>query len=342
MKAVLLSPPSVNPKTHIHGEEREKSYYPRCRKDANCNCEMCIASINATLDLMPMSAQRSTLTKRSVSKPSLESTPVSIDPTLLSTPSPVDGAFRSTLKSGSPREVGDKRRKPRFRRKCWWVVVVLGMILAFEFGFWWAVYWVLRPVLSGNIIEDVFAKCSSVEGLSEKLNLVQRSLEGIVGDGVSSCNLDDSTWKIDQDGMLMHSYCIMYQSAAEEIVIRGWPLQTAGLLTAAFSSRSFSVLSGKLIEWPEGNMVHVIRAENSTWTLRKWSASVVKFDANTWIIEYKKNMFLEDPNMLLGVIKFLNFRITKFFVRMRHHVWLLPDLSNFAAYTSEEGSRLPT
>jgi hypothetical protein len=35
-------------------------YYPKCRKDANCNCEICLASINATLDLMPNSLTVST------------------------------------------------------------------------------------------------------------------------------------------------------------------------------------------------------------------------------------------------------------------------------------------
>ena len=47
---------------------------------------------------------------------------------------------------------------------------------------------------------------------------------------------------------MLISYCILYQSAAEEVVIRGWPLETAGLFTAEFSSRSFTLLSGRITE----------------------------------------------------------------------------------------------
>ncbi|KAH9627321.1 hypothetical protein KSS87_012681 [Heliosperma pusillum] len=351
MKTLLLSPPSVNPKTRIsESEEKDSCYFPRCRKNANCDCEMCLASINATLDLMPMSAQRSTLTKISASRPTVETTPVSIDPTLLSTPvskTPPPSSLpapplESTAKSGDPRKCVAKKRKlilpGMFPR---WVLLV-GMMIVLDFGFSWGVSRVLRPALSEEMIRGVVSDCSSVDDLSEGLNLVQKGLEGFVGDTVSRCNLGDSTWKIDQDGFIMHSYCIMYRSAAEEVIVRGWPLQTAGLLTAGFSSRLFSIMSGRLTEWPEGNLAYVVRDKNSTWILRKWGASVVKFDANTWIVEYKKSMFLDSPSILLAAVKFLNFRITRVVVRMRQHLWLLSDLSNYAAYISEEDSSLPT
>lgn len=33
-------------------EGRDTCYFPECQKDTNCKCEMCLASINATLDLV--------------------------------------------------------------------------------------------------------------------------------------------------------------------------------------------------------------------------------------------------------------------------------------------------
>ena len=48
--------------------------------------------------------------------------------------------------------------------------------------------------------------------------------------------------------MLLNSHCILYKSAMEEVRIWGWPLQTAGLLTTGFSSRSFTILSGRVTE----------------------------------------------------------------------------------------------
>ena len=51
-----------------------------------------------------------------------------------------------------------------------------------------------------------------------------------------------------QDGLLLNSRCTLYKSAMEEVFIWGWPLQTAGLLTTGFSSRSFTILSGRVTE----------------------------------------------------------------------------------------------
>jgi hypothetical protein len=51
-----------------------------------------------------------------------------------------------------------------------------------------------------------------------------------------------------QDGLLLNSRCVLYKSAMEEVSIWGWPLQTAGLLKTEFSSRSFTVLSGRVTE----------------------------------------------------------------------------------------------
>lgn len=46
----------------------------------------------------------------------------------------------------------------------------------------------------------------------------------------------------------MNSRCTLYKSTTEEVSIWGWPLQTAGLLTAGFSSRSLTILSGRVTE----------------------------------------------------------------------------------------------
>ena len=77
--------------TEEDSERRDSSncYFPDCRKDANCTCEICLDSLNATLDLMPLSVQRSSLTKLSYAssnfKPTVESTPTSFDPDVVVT-----------------------------------------------------------------------------------------------------------------------------------------------------------------------------------------------------------------------------------------------------------------
>ena len=85
-------------------ETQDSCYYPRCRKDANCNCEICLASINATLDLMPVSVHKTILTKLSSSRAQnndVERTPISFNALILSTPttefSPYFGRFGSQI-----------------------------------------------------------------------------------------------------------------------------------------------------------------------------------------------------------------------------------------------------
>ncbi|KAJ4961942.1 hypothetical protein NE237_021852 [Protea cynaroides] len=53
-------------------ENHECRYFPGSRKDASCICKICLASISATLDLMPLSIQRSSLMNLSASKSKVE------------------------------------------------------------------------------------------------------------------------------------------------------------------------------------------------------------------------------------------------------------------------------
>lgn len=46
----------------------------------------------------------------------------------------------------------------------------------------------------------------------------------------------------------MNSRCTLYKSSLEEVSIWGWPLQTGGLIASAFSSRSFTIVTGRVTE----------------------------------------------------------------------------------------------
>ncbi|XP_057546358.1 uncharacterized protein LOC130825247 [Amaranthus tricolor] len=362
MKTVRVSPQPVNKINPISMEhnnrsqfrdERETNYFPGCRKDANCNCKMCLESITATLDLMPMSVQRSSLTKLSACKPTVEITPLSIDPTLLSTPTskipPVvetassKTVLRSTATTRNFKKVELKKGKIGMKLKVFKWVLLLGLIIGFEFGFSWGVPRVLQPELSGEMVRDVVNNSSSFEKLNVRLISIRKELIGFVAGKVCCCNLDNSTWRINQDGLMLISYCILYQSAAEEVVIRGWPLETAGLFTAEFSSRSFTLLSGRITEWPEGQMSSVIREVSSTWMIRKWSASVMRFEPNTWLIEYRRNCLLENHNGLVLAVEFIFFRISKLVQIVKRKFWYLSELRYYTSSTSKAtGFSVPT
>ncbi|KAG6428040.1 hypothetical protein SASPL_112288 [Salvia splendens] len=203
---------------------------------------MCIASFNATLDLMPQTAQRSSLTNLSVSRPKIRRSPVPLE---------------------EPYEFSAKEKRG-----------------------------------------------------------IQNELEGFVGIRVSTCNSANSVWKISQDDLLLNSRCVLYKSMAEEVSIWGWPLQTAGLLTAEYYSRSFSIINGRVTEWSDGKASYFERRENSSWVQEKWSSSVVQFDPNTWLLEYRQSFLLQNARPVSATLKFLKLRLTRDFGKMYQVFWL--------------------
>ncbi|KAL3647121.1 hypothetical protein CASFOL_008089 [Castilleja foliolosa] len=91
------------------------------RKDANFNCDICIASINATLDLMPQTIHGSSLTKNSVSRPAIRRSPVYFaSPIDLSTPKssarvwPPENLLSPPL---SPTEISSFEEKVKRRKR---------------------------------------------------------------------------------------------------------------------------------------------------------------------------------------------------------------------------------
>ncbi|KAL6971555.1 hypothetical protein U1Q18_031233 [Sarracenia purpurea var. burkii] len=145
-----------------------------------------------------------------------------------------------------------------------------------------------------------------------------------------------------QDDLLLNSYCSLYKSATEEVRIWGWPLQSSGLLTAEFSSRSLIILSGRVTEWSDGKVNYSIRKANKTWMLQKWSASVVQLDPNTWILEYKWAGAARISRIVSALIEFLKFRLSREVRRMKQEFWLLPSHGNRHYEFKEDTFKIPT
>ncbi|XP_065863286.1 uncharacterized protein [Euphorbia lathyris] len=310
-------------------EDRDSCYYPGCRKDANCNCEMCIASINATLDLMPQSIQKSSLTKLSSSRPIVERTPVSFSASILSTPKSHRPPQLETpdLKSTARLDFRMKKemkrkREQRHRRDCPRFVFGLILLVAVELGFSWGVSGVLRPMFSSDAVCEIGKKSSVLQDLSGKLRVLQNELKVFVADGmVSNCSHMESLWQINQDGLLLNSRCVLYKSAMEEVSIWGWPLQTAGMLKTGFSSRSFTVLSGRLSEWSEGMIGFSNRKGNSTWIQKKWSSSVVQLDPSTWVLEYRRSSILDCSSLSSAIVEVFKQWIWRVMIRLKQETW---------------------
>ncbi|XP_074338589.1 LOW QUALITY PROTEIN: uncharacterized protein LOC141676773 [Apium graveolens] len=318
MKSVTSTPESSEYSTteDEQSETRDTScYFPDCRKDANCKCEMCLASINATLDLMPLSVQRSTVTKLS-SNP-ISRTPIPFSPNGVSTPesrvSLVRLALSPVMKASKKlRFEGDVKKKEKrevgfMRRLFFGVFLVLGL----EVWVSWVVSRGLRPELSDDLVRNLGEESCGLRDLNERFAYLRNGIKGLIGEKNLNGSFVDDTWEINQDGLLLNSYLILYKSAVEEVRVWGWPLQTAGLLTTTFSSKSYTVLSGRVTEWANGKAGYVIRRANDSWTQEKWSASVVQLERNTWILEYKRSFVTENARLLPAVLEFLKLKITR-------------------------------
>ncbi|KAL2469870.1 C-8 sterol isomerase [Abeliophyllum distichum] len=351
MRTIVLTPNSSKSTTTTESnqsENRDRYYFPGCRKDENCDCEICIASINATLDLMPQSINRSSLTKLSSSKSMISRSPVSFNTSSADISTPKGSAptrpisVFPTLYTAARGSFNKKKRRKRewgYEVVKVWLVLGLNMVFAAEYGISWMISGVLKPKLSPDFVKNLGEKSLVLKDLNSRMSFLENELQGVVNKGVSNCSSVDSVWKISQDGLLLNSRCTLYKSIKEEVSIWGWPLQTDGLLTAECSPRSFTIVSGKVSEWLNGEAKYLIRQVNSSWTQRKWGASAVRFDPNTWLLEYRQSFLMQNPRLVSEAVKFLKFRLAREFEKMKQQFWLLSAFcSQYADFT---GGRNP-
>ncbi|GJT00476.1 ERG2/sigma1 receptor-like protein [Tanacetum coccineum] len=286
----------------------------RCRRDANCTCETCLASINATLDLMPTS-----LTKHSFSKPLKSSPPVTplfFNPSTVSTPRSETGScLVADLTKRSDFEVKIEKKKMGFRYGLMMMnfVVVLCLALVAKYGVEFVGERVLKTKLSGEIARDLGERAVEFDDIKEKLLFFNSE----IGNLVQESSVKDPKWEIVKDGLILRSRCQLYKSGIEEVSIWGWPLQTAGLLTTEFDSRSFTILSGRVTEWSNGELSCSIRKANTSWEQGKWSSSVWRLDEDTWILEYKRSFVFEKTRPFWSATEFVKFKMMKAFQQVK-------------------------
>nr|XP_033507981.1 uncharacterized protein LOC104118446 isoform X2 [Nicotiana tomentosiformis] len=340
MKSTPVSTPKSCVKSSFTGimmesETKDSYYFPGCRKDTNCNCEICIASFNATLDLIPNSMHK-------ISKPlQFPRSPISFDSSTLSTPKSSNTISASSFSSMSPtldstermrfhEKVKRKKREFGFGVLLARLVFVLSVVFGLEVGLSWVVSGFLQPDLSPEIVRNLSEKSWGFKDFNERLVFLKKELEGLIDDEeVSSCSPLNSTWKINQ-------------SISEELSIWGWPLQTAGLLTAGFSVRSYAILSGRLTEWSNGEIGYLIRKSNSSWTQGKWSASAVQLDPNTWILEYSQSPLTENGKLVSAALEFLKFRLTREVQKLKQQFWVLSAFTSQHSDFTIERFQIPT
>ncbi|KAL6637844.1 hypothetical protein ACP70R_025416 [Stipagrostis hirtigluma subsp. patula] len=334
-------PPTIVPWARASGAG-DSCYYPGCRKDANCACEMCLASINATRDLI--SAPEAASARRFFAgaavrdrRPALfcrdrnaaAGTPGS------DAAEPWTPPMRSTAKSrrAAPGQRatggrGGERGGGRSHDWALYAVTVVGFLL---------LLWVdtglvpeaaargYGPKLSPEAVARVGAEARLAPGgLDNKLRVMERRVGQLIGgERVANCSSQEAVWRFHQsDQQVFHWRCVVYKSAAEEVSVWGSPLRTSGLLPATLSGRHLNLLAGKITEWSDGKVWPTARASNgsSSWAYRRQSAAAVRLEPETWVLEYQRSVLFEGTRLIPAAAELLMSRCSTVARRARRRL----------------------
>lgn len=305
-------------------------YYPGCRKDANCACEICLASINATRDLLPPEAASA---RRCFAAAARDRKPAS-RPLFLGRDTPTPGSavtepwtppMRSTAKSKRPKEAaGDGKKGGRSPDWALYAATVLGFLLLL-----WVDTGLVPEAAARGFGPKLLPEAVSwlgeearlaAGGLGHKLRVLERRVGQFVGsERISNCSSQDSVWRFEQnDQHLFHWRCAVYKSAAEEVSVWGSPLRTSGLLPSTLSARHLTLLSGEITEWSDGRVWPTVRASNSSsWSYRGWSAAAVRLEPETWVLEYQRSVLFEGTRLIPATVDLLVSRCSTMAKRAR-------------------------
>ncbi|KAJ4793494.1 hypothetical protein LUZ62_044740 [Rhynchospora pubera] len=323
----LTQTPTGSSKTPLSVEGPDSaasSYYIGCRKDANCHCEICMASFDATRDLL----SRTQLTSKDRNWPLIRSSPRAASPKTQSTfTAPMTPPLlRSTAKSrpfnGKKVEKQEGPRVMGFRALGF--VALLFVLWVVDSGL---VLKCFRPEMEREVVGRIGEESWVLAGdLNGRVRFVQERLKQLVKDDerVRDCAAHESVWEFHQGGsQFFHWRCVMYKSVAEEVSIWGSPLRTSGLLSTTISSRHLTVLSGKVTEWQDGIRIPTQRASNSSsWTCSKWSHAAIQLDPETWVLEYRKNALFEGPKLIPTIWGLVMWKISEKVRRLKRGLFL--------------------
>ncbi|CAN6281410.1 unnamed protein product [Urochloa humidicola] len=325
----------------------DSCYYPGCRKDANCACEICLASIDATRDLVrgpeAASARRFFAGAAAAGRgrrPALfcRETGGTGEGSDLSEPLWTP-PMRSTAKSrrapgheaaaaAGARGGGGKKGATRGSHD-WalYAVTVLGFLL---------LLWVdtglvpeaaargFGPKLSPEAVARVGVEARPAPGgLEHKLRVLERELRYLVGgERAANCSSQDAVWRLYQnDQHVFHWRCTVYKSVAEEVSVWGSPLRTSGLLPAALSARHLTLLSGEITEWTDGRVWPTVRASNgSSWAYRRRNTAAVRLLPETWVLEYQRSALFEGTRLIPAAAELLASRCSTMARRVRRRL----------------------
>lgn len=105
------------------------------------------------------------------------------------------------------------------------------------------------------------------------------------------------------------------------------------------------VLFSLCAKWTDGKVGYLIRKANTSWVHRKWGASVVQLNPDTWVLEYRRSSVLDDSRLFLAAVEFLKYRISKMVRSLKQEFWFFSHAlrsNHFSQFTSKYDTKIPT
>ncbi|RZS12651.1 hypothetical protein BHM03_00044134 [Ensete ventricosum] len=213
--AVALTPTTASSRTRsasaASGDRSEargggdSCYFPGCRKDTNCHCDICLASIHATRDLVPSLSSKPKARAAASPVPFLTDSPPPIPRSALTVTPPPTPPIRPSPRS-RPAEKKTIVKKQRCRSVGYPIIRFLVGLLslwAADSGFSAVVLKSFSPKMTPEAVAQAGER-SRVLGhdLKGRLELLQQQVEKLVGGRVSNCSSTDSYWEMNQVGIL--------------------------------------------------------------------------------------------------------------------------------------------
>eukprot|EP01138_Halocafeteria_seosinensis_P010190 gb/GECG01010407.1/.p1 GENE.gb/GECG01010407.1/~~gb/GECG01010407.1/.p1 ORF type:complete len:234 (+),score=29.41 gb/GECG01010407.1/:1-702(+) len=145
---------------------------------------------------------------------------------------------------------------------------------SYEFSFEEVSYIAKRASKSFDTHEEMF------------LNIT-KSLQQSHPTGISAV-VQEHPWIFINAGGWMGAYSLLYSSLSEYVLLFGTPIGSGGHSGRYWAHIEDTTITGTFHQWPEGSTRKKTYGPSSTVVHRRWEATNVYWEADTWMVEYAR------------------------------------------------------
>eukprot|EP01138_Halocafeteria_seosinensis_P010193 gb/GECG01010410.1/.p1 GENE.gb/GECG01010410.1/~~gb/GECG01010410.1/.p1 ORF type:complete len:248 (+),score=17.48 gb/GECG01010410.1/:1-744(+) len=116
---------------------------------------------------------------------------------------------------------------------------------------------------------------------------ITKSLQQSHPTGISAV-VQEHPWIFINAGGWMGAYSLLYSSLSEYVLLFGTPIGSGGHSGRYWAHIEDTTITGTFHQWPEGSTRKKTYGPSSTVVHRRWEATNVYWEADTWMVEYAR------------------------------------------------------